>query len=183
MNDKIKNLTILCILDGWGISKATKGNAIKLAKTSNFDYLLDNFPNASLITYGTSVGLPKNQVGNSEVGHMNLGAGRKVQMDLPRINQAFSNNFLDKSKKLNSSIDDINKRNGAIHIIGLCSDGGVHSHEDHIFELIKYLKKINLRVSLHMILDGRDTSPKNALKVCVHPHRDRSIYENQNLRC
>ena len=163
MNDKIKNLTILCILDGWGISKATKGNAIKLAKTPNFEYLLDNFPNASLITYGTSVGLPKNQVGNSEVGHMNLGAGRKVQMDLPRINQAFSNHFLDKSKKLNSSIDDINKRNGAIHIIGLCSDGGVHSHEDHIFELIKYLKKTNSRISLHMILDGRDTSPKNAL--------------------
>ena len=163
MNDKIKNQTILCILDGWGISKVTKGNAVKLAETPNFDYLLHNFPNANLITYGPSVGLPKNQVGNSEVGHMNLGAGRKVQMDLPRISQAFSNNFLAENKTLNSSITKINNRNGAIHIIGLCSDGGVHSHEDHIFELIKFLKKNNLRFLLHMILDGRDTSPKNAL--------------------
>ena len=104
MNDKIKNQTILCILDGWGVSKVTKGNAVKLAETPNFDYLLHNFPNANLITYGPSVGLPKNQVGNSEVGHMNLGAGRKVQMDLPRISQAFSNNFLAENKTLNSSI-------------------------------------------------------------------------------
>ena len=163
MNSKIKNLTILCILDGWGISKITKGNAVKLAKTPNFDYLLNNFPNANLITYGPSVGLPKNQVGNSEVGHMNLGAGRKIQMDLPRINQAFSNDFLAENKTLNSTIANINKRNGAIHIIGLCSDGGVHSHEDHILELIKYFKKNNIRVLFHMILDGRDTSPKNAL--------------------
>ena len=148
MNDKIKNQTILCILDGWGVSKVTKGNAVKLAETPNFDYLLHNFPNANLITYGPSVGLPKNQVGNSEVGHMNLGAGRKVQMDLPRISQAFSNNFLAENKTLNSSITNINNRNGAIHIIGLCSDGGVHSHEDHIFELIKYLKKNNLRIEV-----------------------------------
>ena len=163
MNSKIKKLTILCILDGWGISKVKKGNSVKLAKTPNFAYLLHNFPNANLMTYGPSVGLPKNQVGNSEVGHMNLGAGRKVQMDLPRISQAFSNNFLAENKTLNSSISKINKRNGAIHIIGLCSDGGVHSHEDHIFALIKYLKKNKLSVLLHMILDGRDTSPKNAL--------------------
>ncbi len=163
MNGKIKKLTILCILDGWGISKISKGNAVKLAKTPNFDFLIDNFPNASLITHGLSVGLPKNQVGNSEVGHMNLGAGRKVEMDLPRINQAFSNKFFKEDKKINSSIYEINKRNGVVHIVGLCSAGGVHSYEDHIFELIKYLNKSNLKVLLHMILDGRDTSPKNAL--------------------
>ncbi|MFL2803102.1 MAG: 2,3-bisphosphoglycerate-independent phosphoglycerate mutase [Paracoccaceae bacterium] len=163
MNGKIKNPTILCILDGWGISKIAKGNAVKLANTPNFDYLIDNYPNASLITYGPSVGLPENQVGNSEVGHMNLGAGRKIQMHLPRINHAFSKNFLNEDKKLNSGINKIIKKGGAIHIIGLCSEGGVHSHEDHIFKLIKYLKKRNLRVLLHMILDGRDTSQKNAL--------------------
>ena len=155
---------ILCILDGLGISKEVNGNAVKLAKTPNLDYLMNNYPNASLITYGPSVGLPEKQVGNSEVGHMNLGAGRKVKMDLPRINQAFSENFLIKNKKFNSNINQIIEKGGAIHIIGLCSEGGVHSHQDHIFKLIKYLKKLNLKIFLHMILDGRDTSPKNALK-------------------
>ena len=178
MNGKIKNLTILCILDGWGVSKKIKGNAVKLAETPNYDFLIENFPNANLITHGPSVGLPKNQVGNSEVGHMNLGAGRKVQMDLPRINQAFSNNFLKDDKKINSIIDEMNKRNGSIHIIGLCSAGGVHSHEDHIFELIKYLKKSNLKVYLHMILDGRDTSPKNAL---ISIKKIKKIFGNLDL--
>ena len=163
MDGKIKNQTILCIMDGWGISEIVKGNAVKLAKTPNFDFLINNFPNASLKTHGPSVGLPKNQVGNSEVGHMNLGAGRIVQMELPRINRAFSNNFLEEDKKINSRINEISNRNGSVHIIGLCSDGGVHSYEDHIFKLIKYLNKLKLKVLFHMILDGRDTSPKNAL--------------------
>ncbi len=163
MDRKINKPIILTILDGWGHSKIVTGNAVKLAKTPNFNYLIKNYPNAKLITYGPSVGLPDDQAGNSEVGHMNLGAGRKIQMDLPRINEAFSNNFLDKDVKFNLGLNKIKKKKGSIHLIGLCSEGGVHSHEDQIFKLIQYLKKLDLRLSLHMILDGRDTSPKNAL--------------------
>ena len=163
MISKKNEQTILCILDGWGISKRVKGNAVKLARTPNFDNLVNNCPNATLVTHGPLVGLPENQVGNSEVGHMNLGAGRKVQMDLPKINDAFSNNFFENDQKVNSRIKQIKKKGGDIHIIGLCSDGGVHSHENHIFQLIKFLNKLNLKVHFHMILDGRDSPPKNAL--------------------
>ena len=120
MISKKKDQTILCILDGWGISKRVKGNAVKLARTPNFDNLVNNCPNATLVTHGPLVGLPENQVGNSEVGHMNLGAGRKIQMDLPRINEAFSNNFLDKDVKFNLGLNKIKKKKGSIHLIGLC---------------------------------------------------------------
>ena len=134
MDRKINKPIILTILDGWGHSKIVTGNAVKLAKTPNFNYLIKNYPNAKLITYGPSVGLPDDQAGNSEVGHMNLGAGRKIQMDLPRINEAFSNNFLDKDVKFNLGLNKIKKKKGSIHLIGLCSEGGVHSHEDQIFK-------------------------------------------------
>ncbi len=162
MELKKNDQTILCILDGWGISKRANGNAIKLAKTPNFDNLVNNCPNATLVTHGPLVGLPENQVGNSEVGHMNLGAGRKIQMNLPRINHALSNKFFESNQKLNSRINRIKNIGGEIHIIGLCSDGGVHSHEDHIFQLIRYLYEFDLKVHFHMILDGRDSFPKNA---------------------
>ena len=146
MISKKKDQTILCILDGRGISNRVKGNAIKLARTPNFDNLINNCPNATLVTHGSLVGLPENQVGNSEVGHMSLGAGRQVQMDLPRINDAFSNNFFERDQKVNSRINQIKKKGGDIHIVGLCSEGGVHSHEDHIFQLIKFLYKFTLKV-------------------------------------
>ena len=170
--------TILCILDGWGNSTQTRGNAVKLAKLPNFNKLVKYNSNASITTYGPSVGLPENQVGNSEVGHMNLGAGRKVQMDLPRINQAFKNNFLDKDQNFFLNMKKILNEGGYIHIIGLCSEGGVHSHQNHIFELIKYLKKLNLKVFLHMILDGRDTTPKNAENTL---YEIRKIFGNFNI--
>ena len=178
MISKKNEQTILCILDGWGISKRVKGNAVKLARTPNFDNLVNNCPNATLVTHGPLVGLPENQVGNSEVGHMNLGAGRKVQMDLPKINDAFSNNFFENDQKVNSRIKQIKKKGGDIHIIGLCSDGGVHSHEDHIFQLIKFLNKLNLKVHFHMILDGRDSPPKNALNSLK---KIKSIFGNLNF--
>ena len=154
---------ILAILDGWGIRKETAGNAVALAKTPNMKYLLANYPNAKLTTHGEAVGLPSFQVGNSEVGHMNLGSGRKMLMDLPRIDKAISEGFFDRNSDFIAVIEKVKKNKGKIHLIGLCSSGGVHSHQDHIVAALKTIRDNGLKISLHMILDGRDSPPKSAL--------------------
>ena len=155
---------ILAILDGWGIRKDNLGNAVVLAKTPNMDYLMSNYPNAELITHGESVGLPPLQVGNSEVGHMNLGAGRKMVMDLPRIDRAIAKGFFKQDDHFDFLCEKVKQARGDIHLIGLCSEGGVHCHQTHIFAAMKALCDKGLRVFLHMILDGRDTPPKSALE-------------------
>ena len=159
-----KRPVILAILDGWGISEESLGNAILLSNTPNMDHLMHHYPNAKLITHGEAVGLPPLQVGNSEVGHMNLGAGRKMLMDLPRINSAVANDFFKQDPSFEHFICKAKEFGGNIHLVGLCSSGGVHSHQNHIIEVLRILFDKGLQVCLHMILDGRDTPPQSALE-------------------
>lgn len=158
---------ILCIMDGWGISAAADHNAIKMANTPIFDKLMETYPNGMMHASGEFVGLPNEQMGNSEVGHINLGAGRVVLQDLPRINTAIEKGLLAKNLPLKQLIKTSQSFNGRCHIIGLLSDGGVHSHQKHLEALANFLIKAGVEVCLHAISDGRDTSPKTA-KICIN---------------
>ena len=156
--------TILCIMDGWGISSNKKYNAVTQAKTPIFDQLVRQWPNSLMHASGEHVGLPKGQMGNSEVGHMNIGAGRVILQDLPRINQAIKSNKLSKNKALKDFISATKRSGGKCNLVGLLSDGGVHSHQTHIEALAKTIASSGVPVVLHGILDGRDTAPSSALK-------------------
>ena len=155
---------ILCILDGWGTSKNKYKNAVKEAYTPNIDRLMNEFPNTVISASGLDVGLPKNQAGNSEVGHMAIGSGRIINNHLLRIDNAIK----DKSLSLNKSIKIFSKKiiksGGKVHVLGLVSDGGVHSKDNHILELIKIIRKEGLKVILHVFTDGRDTPPNSSKK-------------------
>ncbi len=158
MNKKV----ILMILDGWGKSPDPKVSAIDLAKTPYIDSLYSKYPHASLRTDGLHVGLPEGQMGNSEVGHMNLGAGRVVYQDLAKINLAIKNNTLAKEAVLENAISYAKSNNKKVHLLGLVSDGGVHSHIDHLFGLIDVLEKNNIpKGFVHAFTDGRDVDPKS----------------------
>lgn len=159
----IKKPCVLCILDGWGIAKESPYNAISVAKTPNYDRLLKKYPNSKLVASGAGVGLPDGQVGNSEVGHTNIGAGRIVLQDFPRINKAVADGVLGENKVLVEFIARLKKSGGACHLLGLLSDGGVHSHENHIIELAKVIASEGIAVRLHAFTDGRDVAPKSAL--------------------
>jgi len=150
--------TILIITDGIGYKENSRANAFEAAKKPTYDWLFKNVPHTLISTYGLSVGLPEGQMGNSEVGHMSIGSGRVLYQDLVKISLALKDGSLEKSKKLNNFIEKSND----LHIIGLMSDGGVHSHIEHIIGLIKIFKKSGKRVWLHMITDGRDVSPTSA---------------------
>jgi 2,3-bisphosphoglycerate-independent phosphoglycerate mutase len=155
---------LLCILDGWGIGdpEDREHNAISQANTPFWDYLLQNFPHTELKTSGEEVGLPYGQMGNSEVGHMTIGAGRIILQDLLRINQAISNNKLADHDILNNLKKHHTNQAKAVHLFGLCSDGGVHSHIEHLIYIAKILAQDNIKVWLHLFLDGRDVSPTSA---------------------
>ena len=158
-----KTTILLCILDGWGIGdKNAQDNAISLAETPNYNKILNDFPNCQLRTSGLDVGLPKGQMGNSEVGHICIGAGRVILQDLPRINNAILDGSLEKNENLQRLISVCRKSNKACHLMGLLSDGGVHSHQNHIIALIKILVKNKVRIKLHCFLDGRDVAQKSA---------------------
>lgn len=158
MNKKV----ILMILDGWGKSPNPKVSAIDNAKTPFIDSLYTKYPNATLRTDGLHVGLPEGQMGNSEVGHINLGAGRIVYQDLAKINLAIKNNTLANEPKLIEAINHAKKHDKTIHLLGLVSDGGVHSHIHHLFGLIDVLEKNNInKTFIHAFTDGRDVDPKS----------------------
>ena len=150
---------VLCILDGWGAGKSSENNAILQAKTPNWDSLVANCPNGLLEASEENVGLPNGQVGNSEVGHMNIGAGRIVPQDLMRITKQCEGNRLKKNKKITSFCSKLKKIRGSCHIMGLLSDGGVHSHQNQIFSLIKAVSSFGIPVVFHCFSDGRDVSP------------------------
>ena len=150
---------VLCILDGLGIGEKKETNAVFKAKTPNLDKLIANYPTCQLQASGPAVGLPENQPGNSEVGHLTIGSGRVVEQDLPRIHKALKNNFLSHSNELAQFVSILKKNGGIAHILGLISDGGVHSHVDHIASLARYLRKQNISVYIHATTDGRDTAP------------------------
>ncbi len=159
MNEKPKKPIVLCIMDGWGISKNSENNAVALARTPNVDFLTKTFPYSTLDASGEDVGLPIGQVGNSEVGHMNLGSGRVILQTLPKINKAFANNEIVNNNNFQNFLLNHNK-NKTVHLLGLCSDGGVHSHSSHIIEMSKLLKKNKCKACIHIFSDGRDCSPK-----------------------
>ena len=158
MKNKKKAPIILCIVDGWGINKNINYNAVAQAKTPNVDNLSKLYPFSTLEASGEHVGLPVGQVGNSEVGHMNLGSGRVVMQTLPRINQAFKNNEIKLNKNFNE-FTKIHNQNNTVHLLGLCSDGGVHSHMNHIISIAKLLDAKNIKTVIHIFSDGRDSSP------------------------
>ncbi|MBS4536615.1 2,3-bisphosphoglycerate-independent phosphoglycerate mutase [Clostridium sp. D2Q-14] len=160
-----KKLAAIIILDGWGIGKDYEGNATKLANTPNFDSFIKKYPNTKLTASGEAVGLPKGQMGNSEVGHLNIGAGRIVYQELTRINKSIEDNSFYDISEFNNAIDKAKKNNKKLHLLGLFSHGGVHSHSSHLYALLKLAKKKDFfNVYIHCFLDGRDVPPKSALK-------------------
>lgn len=152
---------VLCILDGWGERAETENNAIALAETPNWDRLVSTVPKSTLDASAEQVGLPAGQMGNSEVGHMNLGAGRVVMQDLPRIDAAVADGSIATNTALNSFIEKLKATGGTCHLMGLLSPGGVHSHQDHISALARIMGAAGIPVAIHAFMDGRDTPPKN----------------------
>jgi 2,3-bisphosphoglycerate-independent phosphoglycerate mutase len=171
---------VLCILDGWGYREDSKDNAIKLANTPNYSRLWDSASRAWLQTSGLAVGLPDGQMGNSEVGHMNLGGGRVVMQDLPKIDEAVANGTLNNNPELVAFIEKLEKSGGTAHIMGLLSPGGVHSHQKHMAALVKAIDAAGVPVRVHAFLDGRDTPPRSALPYIEEFEAD--IADCQNAR-
>ncbi len=160
----MKGPLCLIIMDGWGINPRKDGNAIALARTPVLDNLSKIYPTTTLNGSGLSVGLPKGQMGNSEVGHLNIGAGRVVYQDFTRISKAIEDGDFFKNPILLDAISAVKTNRSSLHVMGLLSDGGVHSHIDHLFALIDMAKKNGVeRLFIHAILDGRDTPPRSAL--------------------
>jgi len=156
----MKKPLLLCILDGYGMNAAADGNAIKTAKTPNMDKLMAENPYTSLDASGMAVGLPEGQMGNSEVGHTNIGAGRIVYQELTRITKSINDGDFYTNEALLGAIKNCKEKNSALHIMGLLSDGGVHSHNTHIYALVRLAQREGLsKVYLHCFLDGRDVPP------------------------
>ncbi|MBX2832816.1 MAG: 2,3-bisphosphoglycerate-independent phosphoglycerate mutase [Rhodospirillales bacterium] len=170
MNVTVSNLAkparpvVLCILDGWGYREESKDNAVALANTPVWDDLYANNPTGFLKACGLDVGLPEGQMGNSEVGHMNLGAGRVVMQELPKIDEAVKTGTIAETDTVKKVIAKLIDSKGVCHIAGLLSEGGVHSHQVHMAALAKIIANAGVPVKIHAYLDGRDTPPKSAAK-------------------
>lgn len=161
---KLKNRMLLMILDGWGIGNNTKSDVIYTAKTPNMDGLKQKYPNSKLLTSGRNVGLPDGVMGNSEVGHLNIGAGRVLYQDLVKINLACEDGSIATNPALVKAFTYAKQNNKGVHFIGLISDGGVHSMDTHLYKLCDVTKEFGLdKVYIHAITDGRDTDPKSGL--------------------
>jgi 2,3-bisphosphoglycerate-independent phosphoglycerate mutase len=153
---------MLVILDGWGWREAREDNAVRLARTPHFDALWSTCPHAFLAASGRDVGLPEGQMGNSEVGHLNIGAGRVVMQDLPRIDAAVAEGTLATMPPLRDFIGKLRASGGTAHLLGLLSPGGVHAHQDHAVALARGLAEAGIPVAIHAFTDGRDTAPDSA---------------------
>jgi len=172
------NFVILAILDGWGISAPNAGNAISLANTINMNRFLASYPHTQLSAFGESVGLPHGEAGNTETGHLNLGAGRIVYQDLMRINMSIADGTFFNNQELLNAIAHANKNNSNLHIMGLVGAGGVHSNLEHLFALIQLCSRNKFnRVFLHLFTDGRD-SPPTAAKVYIEQIKEVCQREN-----
>ncbi len=154
---------LLCVLDGVGLSSRTEGNAVALAHTPVLDELFQTCPHSTLLTHGEHVGLPKGQMGNSEVGHMAIGAGRVLLQPLAQITQDLNTGDFARKPEWNAFLSDAKSAN-TVHVVGLCSYGGVHSHMDHIKGMLTELNKTGGKIVLHAITDGRDNAPRSAIK-------------------
>ncbi len=156
---------VLAILDGWGYREEKSDNAVKNAQTPIMDSLMAAYPNTLIEASGADVGLPDNQMGNSEVGHLTIGAGRIIQQELVRIGNTVKRDELSQRPALTKLSEDLQETNGTLHLIGLCSDGGVHSHVDHLCGILKWAKAAGLKkVAIHAFTDGRDTPMQSAIK-------------------
>ncbi|RMH49143.1 MAG: 2,3-bisphosphoglycerate-independent phosphoglycerate mutase [Alphaproteobacteria bacterium] len=156
--------TVLCILDGWGLRDEVEGNAPALARTPNFDRIMESCPTATLVTHGPDVGLPEGQMGNSEVGHMNIGAGRVVWMDLGKIDKAIREGSFAKAPPLRQFIETLRATGGTAHLLGLVSDGGVHAHIEHMKAAAREIAAHGVPIVIHAVTDGRDVGPKTATR-------------------
>ena len=161
MNSRTHRPLVLCVLDGWGWRKNTESNAVALANTPAFDGLKKDYPHSFLKTSGTDVGLPQGQMGNSEVGHLNLGAGRIISQNTLRISSAIETGKLSSNLALENLINILKTSGGTCHLMGLISSGGVHSHQDHVVALSNIIAKAGVPVSIHAFMDGRDTPPRS----------------------
>ncbi|MBP1760972.1 MAG: phosphoglycerate mutase, partial [Firmicutes bacterium] len=156
---------VLMILDGWGEREAQEDNAISLAQPQNFYELQASYPHTLLECSGNAVGLPRGQMGNSEVGHLNMGAGRIVFQEITRITQAIEDRSFFTNPAFLKAMDYTRGNNGAVHLMGLVSDGGVHSELTHLFALLELCKEQNIKsVFIHAFLDGRDVAPQSAME-------------------
>ena len=155
-----KKLVMLAILDGWGVNADDNANAVKLANTPNLDAMFKQYPNTKILTSGLDVGLPEGQMGNSEVGHTNIGAGRIVYQELTRITKSINDGDFFENRAFLDAIKYCKKQNSDLHLYGLLSNGGVHSHNTHLYALLELCQKEEFdRVFVHCFLDGRDTPP------------------------
>lgn len=155
---------LLCIMDGVGIRKSSLGNALKNANTKTLDKLMKEYPNILLNASGEYVGLPNGQMGNSEVGHSTIGSGRVIYQSLEKINRSIIDGSFYQNKEILSAIDHAKKNNSKLHLIGLLSDGGIHSHVNHLFSLLDICQKEQFHnVYIHIITDGRDTAPDSGI--------------------
>lgn len=163
---------VLCVLDGWGFRDDATDNAITRAKAPHFRAAWERWPHALLEASEGYVGLPKGQFGNSEVGHMNLGAGRVILQDLPLIDRAIANGSLARNETLHTFIDKLKTSGGTCHLMGLASPGGIHTHQDHIVALAKIIAAAGVPVAVHAFLDGRDVPPQSATEQIGKLQRD-----------
>lgn len=162
----------LVVLDGWGIAPAGPGNAISLSSTPNMDRFITSYPHTTLSASGESVGLPKNENGNTETGHLNLGAGRIIYQDLARINASIAEGSFFENEALKGAFEHAKKANSKLHLIGLIGEGGVHSNIEHIFALLQLAKRLSFKnVFLHLFTDGRD-SPTTSAKIYISRVRE-----------
>lgn len=156
--------TVLCILDGVGINEKTEGNAIKLVDTPNIDYIHNNYPTTTIQAAGKYVGILEGQMGNSEVGHINIGAGRIIYQETMKITNSINDGSFFKNKELNEAIKNVKKYNSKLHVMGLCSDKGVHSMLTHLYAILKKCKQDNLeQVYIHFFSDGRDSAATSGI--------------------
>jgi len=170
---------LLAILDGWGIADPSPTNAVTVADTPNMDRWTADFPSTSLVAHNGLVGLPEGQMGNSEVGHLNIGAGRIVYQDYTRINRDIDSGAFAANQVLGEVMDRVKAAGSALHLMGLLSDGGVHSHINHLFALLAMCKERGLdRVFVHCFMDGRDTPPSSGLG-----YMQQLVAEMKNIGC
>src|SRR4030043_2305144 len=160
------NPTVLIILDGWGIAPPSAGNAITQAKIPNFNKYMSTYPHGQLLASGESVGLPANEVGNTEVGHLNMGTGRVILQDLKRINLAIEKGYIYDNSALLKASSHVKKYKSRLHIMGLVSSGSVHSSINHLYGLLQFCKKEEIpHVFIHMFTDGRDAPPNSSIEI------------------
>jgi 2,3-bisphosphoglycerate-independent phosphoglycerate mutase len=178
--NKFNKKVVLLVMDGWGLSEPSEFNAIDNAKKPNYERLVREFPNTRLKSDGLAVGLPEGQFGTSEVNHMTIGAGRVIFQDLPKINKAIEDGTFYSNRQILASIDNAVKHNGDMHLVGLLSDGGIHSTTGHLFALLETLsrEKFQGNVYLHLFTDGRDTPPKSADKYFLALTEEMAKHEN-----